>query len=177
MKAQTSEHIMFLDVEASGLGPTSFSIEVGWAWLDGASGALLIRPASDWDLDSWDEDAEALHGISLDQLRRDGHDPRDVAEHLNMMVLLEGDEVTAVSDAADYDQRWLDPLYLQTPSPQAFRLVDDRYLRSQRFGFLEDPGAATMAAEPMVHRAEADAVRLRSRWERLIEAQLTSQGI
>lgn len=176
MKPQTPERVLFLDLEASGLGEGSFPIEVGWAWLDGDSGSLLIRPSSEWDLEQWQDEAKALHGISLSDLQRAGSHPRDVADHLNAMVLLEGDPVVVVSDAPDYDQLWLDKLFLETPAPQAFRLVDDEHLRRARFGATPDPGAAEMAAAEPVHRAEPDAVRLRARWLRLIEAQLRPHG-
>jgi len=54
--------IGFLDVEASGLGPDSFPIEIGWAILGGPAGSVLIKPAPDWSQDAWDETAEDLHG-------------------------------------------------------------------------------------------------------------------
>jgi hypothetical protein len=62
--------IAVVDLEASGLGSTSYPIEIGWALLqdDGSitSGSCLIRPTATWlAYDSaWSAAAERLTGIT-----------------------------------------------------------------------------------------------------------------
>ena len=51
-----------LDIEASGFGPGSYPIEVGFVTSDGKAWCSLIRPESDWR--HWDEKAAAMHGIT-----------------------------------------------------------------------------------------------------------------
>ncbi|MEO8812494.1 MAG: hypothetical protein ABI376_06245 [Caulobacteraceae bacterium] len=152
--------IVFLDIEASGLGEDSFPIEVGWAFLAGPSGGMLIRPAADWDMDAWDPMAEALHHISRGDLMRDGHAPRDVAEHLNRLL---APPLRVFSDAPDQDSFWLRRLFEETPEVQEFRLEDDGMARGQWFG--EAPPARNRASDVRhLHRAEADALVIVTAW-------------
>jgi hypothetical protein len=71
---------LFLDFEASGV--LGWPVEVGWADIRGGEVVAeghLIRPEPDWDPAEWDEEAEAVHGIALARLRREGAPARDVA--------------------------------------------------------------------------------------------------
>lgn len=94
-----------LDIEASGLGPDSYPIEIAWCSLDGEqSWSALINPETAENWDDWDDYAEsAIHGISRDQLRREGSDAVAVARELEKR--LGGEEV--FSDAVDFDDFWL----------------------------------------------------------------------
>lgn len=51
MLPYSSLRILFIDVEASGLGIGSWPVEVAWAWIDNTGGvqsdAILIRPDPD----------------------------------------------------------------------------------------------------------------------------------
>jgi hypothetical protein len=61
---------VFIDFEASSLNKDSYPVEVAWVFEDGRSRSFLIRPAPGWT--DWSAEAEAIHGISRDQLDRDG---------------------------------------------------------------------------------------------------------
>ena len=50
-----SEYLVFIDFEASGLGPGTWPIEVGLAWIENGgvrTWSSLIRPEADWDPDA-----------------------------------------------------------------------------------------------------------------------------
>ena len=99
--------IAFVDVEASGLGPYSWPIEVGWAFHGEAPRSVLIRPAEGWPMQAWEKSAESLHRIAPDQLLAEGRDALDVALGLNAAL----GRATVYSDAPDYDSFWLFRLY------------------------------------------------------------------
>ncbi len=77
-----------IDFEASCLPQygRSFPIEVGIASPLGWSQSWLIRPHPTWEGWQWSEDAEAVHGISLERLYRDGLDVRLVASLLRSSI-------------------------------------------------------------------------------------------
>ena len=87
LRAMPTAVPVFYDCEAS--GPDGFPIEVGWAFVAIQTGSIqseahLIKPPSHWDLQgTWDPEAEALHGISLDQLLAHGHPTYKVARRMN----------------------------------------------------------------------------------------------
>ena len=65
------DHLIFLDIEASGLGPDSWPIEVGLAWIvDQAvqTWSSLIRPEPDWDPDAWSDQSAIIHNIPREDL-------------------------------------------------------------------------------------------------------------
>ena len=99
--------IAFIDLEASGLGPNSWPIEVGWCFSDGKPEALLISPADDWGDEAWDRQAEALHGIAQATLRKKGHEIAKVCDQLNRALI----DVDVFSDAPDWDGFWLYRLF------------------------------------------------------------------
>ena len=61
---------VFLDFEASSLGKNGYPIEVAWVFEDGDSESFLISPIGRWT--GWDAAAEAIHGISREQLAAEG---------------------------------------------------------------------------------------------------------
>lgn len=77
-------HIVAIDFEASCLPRhgRSFPIEVGIATDGTASRSWLIRPHADWAGWTWTATAEAVHGLSLDRLYRDGLPAEIVAAEL-----------------------------------------------------------------------------------------------
>lgn len=98
--------IALVDVEASGLMKGSFPVEV--AWTTGTSiDSMLINPDNVWDTGRWDVDAEALHGISIQQLKRSGRHPQIVAATLENTF--RGRIV--FSDSPSHDSLWLDVLH------------------------------------------------------------------
>ncbi|MEM6648748.1 MAG: hypothetical protein AAF603_00695 [Pseudomonadota bacterium] len=99
--------IAFVDVEASGLGPSSWPIEVGWVFETGDPCSILIRPADNWSMTHWEKSAEALHQIPPTSLLTQGKSPIETALVLNAAL----GEAKVYSDAPDYDSFWLFRLY------------------------------------------------------------------
>ncbi|TNC92413.1 hypothetical protein [Thalassolituus sp.] len=105
-----------IDVEASGFGRGSYPIEIGFALEDREVKSCLILPADSWT--HWSDEAEAIHGISRDQLREEGLSVRDVALFLNEE--LRGK--TLYSDAWSFDSSWIGRLFEEAELVQRFRI-------------------------------------------------------
>jgi hypothetical protein len=151
--------LAFIDLEASGFGPSSWPVEVGWAFEAGAATSLLIKPHATWTDKYWDGAAQRLHGLSRADLDRDGLDPAIVCRRLNDALA----GVRVQSDLLEWDSYWLFRLYSAAGAKQAFALED--------FGLLMLPLARgrekallARAAEtaPRRHRAGADALHLQT---------------
>lgn len=103
--------IYFIDFEASSLLPGSFPIEVAWIDQDGHSESYLIRPHPEW-LDGgcpgWSRESEAIHGISLETLIKDGIPIEQVAARAAQVLFAPG--AVAFSDSPGFDGQWLDTL-------------------------------------------------------------------
>lgn len=111
--------IVFVDFEASSLGRNGFPIEIGWAAEDGSEEGHLIRPAPGWD--EWAAEAEQVHHIPLERLRRDGEPHDEVARHL--LEVLAGHALFA--SAPSWDGQWLSRLLRAAGLPRhALRLRD-----------------------------------------------------
>mgnify|MGYP003576538928 CR=1 FL=1 len=109
----------FIDFEASSLGRHGYPIEVAWIFEDGNSEAFLISPIATWT--DWDPAAEAIHGISREQLAREGVATDIVARRL--VNALHGHEVFA--SAPSWDGKWLSALLRSAGLPRhAIRLAD-----------------------------------------------------
>jgi hypothetical protein len=106
-----------IDIEASGFGRGSYPIEIGVVLPDGTPHCFLIARETGWT--SWDPAAEALHGISPQQLDECGQPAPAVARRLN--ELLAGQ--TVYCDAWGFDVSWLGKLYDAVNQPQRFRLA------------------------------------------------------
>jgi hypothetical protein len=94
----------FIDFEASGLGISTYPIEVGWSMPDGTVRSFLIRPLPSWNY--WDERAQEVHGISREELLADGTSAAEICAML--CCDLEGREVYA--DGGLFDREWLGQL-------------------------------------------------------------------
>lgn len=111
--------LICLDLEASGLGPLSYPVEVAWkSTADNRSDNFLINPdtASDWSY--WDDFAEEMHGICRTELVRDGITVTAACERMNQA--LKGKDV--LSDAWEFDHFWLTRLFNEAGVKMAFRL-------------------------------------------------------
>lgn len=106
----------FIDVEASGLGAGSYPIEVGVALANETVHCSLVRPEADWT--HWDEQAEALHGISRESLLLNGRSALKVAMMLNEWL----GESTVYTDAWGNDSCWLSMLFDTAGIAQRFHL-------------------------------------------------------
>lgn len=117
--------IFFVDFEASSLLSGSFPIEVAWVDTDGHGESYLIRPADKWLADGcsgWSQESEALHGISLDTLLRDGV-PLDRVAARAAKTLSPG-QVMACSDAPESDGYWMEMLLRAGGQRRTVKLLD-----------------------------------------------------
>ena len=105
--------IIFVDLEASSLLPGSWPVEIGWAVDGGGVESHLIRPVPAWR--DWDPKSEAVHGLSRDHLWGHGEPVDAVARRA--VEVLSGQEVAVFSDAASWDQVWLDRLLSEAALP------------------------------------------------------------
>ncbi|MDB5621832.1 MAG: transcriptional regulator [Devosia sp.] len=166
---------VFLDFEASSLGKNSYPIEVGWVRANGKSDSLLIKPAETWT--DWDPEAEAIHGISRQALEDNGIEHGLVCERL--LELWNGDRVFA--SAPSWDGHWLSMLLRAAGQPRhKVRLEDTevafaeaaagRGLSAARAQVIIAAARASAAAQPVAHRAEADARREWGVWRAVLDA-------
>lgn len=100
-EADLTPRIAFVDVEASGLIEGGFPIEIGWVDREGHGESHLIRPAPGWTAWSWE--AEKVHGISCQQLEREGEPYGEVARR----VIAALGSATVYSDAPEFDGPWI----------------------------------------------------------------------
>jgi hypothetical protein len=111
--------IICLDFEASGLGTSSYPIEV--AWCDAGSGeqdSFLIDPQSVPGWTHWDEVAEGIHGLARGELQAQGVTAAAACWRLNRA--LEGKMVYC--DALEFDHFWMRRLYDAAQMRPLFRL-------------------------------------------------------
>lgn len=143
--------IFFLDIEASGLGASSYPIEIAWAHRhdEKRRGRFLIIPHKGWT--HWDEKAEKIHGISRGECQHYGISVVQAANKLNNVL----ERQVVLCDALRHDQHWLNRLFETAGVKQAFALesvydhVDvDKLQRVQSAGGRN------------VHRAMADVLEL-----------------
>ncbi|MEH6579921.1 MAG: hypothetical protein V7731_22945 [Amphritea sp.] len=111
--------LICLDLEASGLGPRSYPIEVAWKSTgDNSFDNFLIDPDSAVQWDYWDEFAEEMHGICRTELQRKGISVETACKRMNDQ--LSGKSV--LSDAWEFDNFWLTRLYSEAGMQMAFQL-------------------------------------------------------
>ena len=163
---RSDRRIAILDVEASALDARSFPIEVGVALVRGPSepigvGAKLIRPTKEWlDTGVWSKSFEAVHGIPLELLQREGEPVEEICDWLN--GLLNTDTIVA-TDAPRYDQDWLDTLFAAAGREQKFRTFDFQALTRDFSADQHRHLAYLLGKDAPPHRAAEDALRLASR--------------
>ena len=149
-----------IDFEASCLPQygRSFPIEVGIASPFGWSRSWLIRRHADWMGWQWRRDAEAVHGISLDRLHREGLEAEQVASQLRGAI---GDyEVVADSRLDDYWSRTLFDAVGQSSHIPVNSISDWPEFQAIGAACMEAAIAAADAAGRRRHRAEDDALWL-----------------
>lgn len=160
--------LIFADIEASGLQFLSYPIEIGWAWDNGRTvktRSILIRPTAEWLSwkTGWSEEAEQLHGISLQQLQDEGVEPAEACRRLNDE--LRGKEVAFDTGPAAHDARWLSILYRAAASEPTFSLAQlSSDLCILAFGRMcRIPDSVILQLERLapktVHRAALDAAQ------------------
>ncbi len=147
---------IILDIESSGFGAGSYPIEVGVVLRSGKSISYLIRPEPEWT--HWDAEAEATHGITREQLEREGLPVRYVAHALNELLRNEN----VYSDAWGFDSSWLSRLFDQAELPQMFRLECLTRLMSEKQldVWTQTKNQVIEELDLCRHRAEDDAIIL-----------------
>lgn len=166
----------FIDFEASSLGRHGYPIEVAWVLENGNSETFLIAPIEKWT--DWDPAAEAIHGISREQLNREGVATDVVANRL--VDALQGHEVFA--SAPSWDGKWLSALLRSAGLPRhAVRISDTDTALTQLAAALLAPflpssevhratrqivaeATSHFAGRRPAHRALPDAQLERERW-------------
>ena len=158
--------IAFIDLEASGLGPASWPIEVGWCFPDNEPEALLIAPSEEWSDEAWDNQAEALHGVSQKTLRKNGQPVNQVCQRLNKALT----GVDVFSDAPDWDGFWLYRLFSAAGVKQGFGLKDFGELLGE-FAPEKISAAVSSASEtaPHSHRAREDVLHMKAVYQLVVD--------
>ncbi len=124
--ASTEPAPIVLDIEASGFGPHSYPIEIGFVRADGTAFCTLIRPEPAWQ--HWDDAAENVHHIPREAAVRCGRSVADVALSLNQQLA----SATVYSDGWAHDYSWLGTLFEAAGLTPAFRLENLRALLSEQ---------------------------------------------
>jgi len=153
-----SGRAIFLDFEASALGPRGYPIEVGWAIAEPPAQirqrAMLIHPAAVWSDWDWKVESERVHGIPQDVLRRDGVPVREVAEIMNAQL---GGQVV-YSDYPRGDRFWLRVLFDAAGIEPAFRLRDVAAVFEGVSDLAYERAVERGKHPPIIHRAGDDAL-------------------
>jgi hypothetical protein len=101
-------------------GPTADAWPIEIAWRRGGEvRSMLIRPASDWLLTSWDKGFETRHRLPLERLLSEGKSPLDACLVLNAAI---GGETVGVG-SPQTDCVWLFKLYKAAEVTPNFRLI------------------------------------------------------
>lgn len=95
-----------IDLEASGLHPDSYPIEVGVYDIEHpeSSFSFLIKPDPTWTY--WDYSAQDIHGLARAYIEEDGISIYEACKVLNEKL---GDCV--LSDAVSFENMWLNTLF------------------------------------------------------------------
>lgn len=142
-----------LDIEASGFGPRSYPIEVGYVLADGRTRCTLVRPPGHWT--HWDAEAERVHGISRELLARHGRGAAEVARMLNADLAGQ----TVYCDGWAHDFPWLALLFDEAGQAMHFRLESvARLFPDARLSQLDQARREAVAELGLArHRASNDA--------------------
>jgi hypothetical protein len=133
----------FIDFEASSLGPNSYPIEVAFGHEGAKVENYLIDPSSISHWSDWDHFAESVHKISKEQLRRDGLQPKVIAEIMNER--LEG--TVLYSDVQEYDWMWCQKLYDSVGVTPSFKISDARILFKHTLHANREPSLTEIMTE------------------------------
>jgi hypothetical protein len=142
-----------LDFEASGFGLDSYPIEVGYALGNGERFCMLIKPHASWQ--HWDNNAQAIHGITQATLAEVGMEIPQVCQELNRR--LKGR--TLYSDAWVFDKAWLNRLFEAAGLTPEFHLHAIENIQTEMQHLIWDGVRDQLLREVGLerHRASADA--------------------
>jgi hypothetical protein len=153
----------FIDFEASSLNAESYPIEVAWSAPDGSIESHLISPAEISVWTDWSAEAEAVHGISREQLLSDGQTPAYVCSRLRIAA----ERGVLYSDCPYFDDDWLVKLCLAAGTTRAGIVLGDTAQLSPISAILDTPAYHALAEQARAlagpaHRAAND---VRFLWE------------
>jgi hypothetical protein len=169
-----STHPVFFDCEASGLH--GVVIEIAWAFVDGTgeivSEAYLVKPVDDWDIEAvWDEAAEAMHHLTIGQLRSHGKPVCDIAARMN--GALSGRELYSDSP---FDEAWALQIFDAAGMEPTFTLrrLDADQLVAQAaaqrgYDLRRYREVREVALAVLAHRAEPDARAWAELWHLVVK--------
>ncbi len=144
--------LWILDIEASGLSPVSYPIEIGLVNAR-QEYQTLIRPEASWV--HWSQKANELHGLSRQDLFEKGRPADVVAQALNHLLASE----TVYSDHEDWDSFWVRRLFEAVSVEQTFFVADLNTLlgANQASAFATCVDELSLASDYRAHRALNDA--------------------
>ena len=158
------DRFVFLDFEASGLGPQSWPIELGVSWiapdLKVHTYSNLVRPSGDWAEDGWSPESAAVHGIPRRDL--DAAPSVDVVARDFLTIL--GNRI-ALSDVPGLERFWLETLLEAAQLVNTVEIRDFKVTMSKTFSSaVMDHVFAQRTLDGITHRAGADSRRLALLW-------------
>lgn len=159
--------LVFLDFEASGLAPGSWPIQIGLARVHEDDSISidedLIRPHPTWLEKLWSHASAEVHGIPRSRLETAPEAPEVAAAIIPLLLCR-----VLVSDAPEYDARWLRMLTSTVDPAWNFQIEDfDGLLARSCDAAGVQRAYATLDALnafPPPHRAGANAARLAHAW-------------
>lgn len=170
------DEFVVLDVEASGLGHSSYPVEVAYASSSGREESYFIKPTSYWlEHGEWDENAERLHGLSHQQLLQQGDNIVSVALQLNKYLC---GKLVMCHDLT-FDGFWLTQLFKAANTSVTFHLIDlselfDFWGEEKAHLYKEEYGKTLNTNE---HRALPDAKRFVEAYRAFLKRQRLLSGL
>lgn len=159
------DSFVFADIEASSL-INGYPIEIGWAWREGDKvecASILIAPPEKWRSEyMWDPIAEAVHGLSREDVCTLGDAPQHACYTLN--TAFDGKDLVFDTGGNGTDVAWMKMLYGETaliPTFGILSVTSEELVRSRAafMGIPDDVYASMQTiAPPMLHRAAVDAI-------------------
>jgi hypothetical protein len=164
----TSIRPNIIDIEASGFGVDSYPIEVGVTLSTGQKYCTLIKPANDWL--HWDQEAEQIHGLSLDILWAHGKPITTVARELNAFL----ENKTMYCDGWVVDKPWLSKLFYRSGLTPSFFLSSLEYiLKEAQMEIWSETEQQVIADLALTrHRASTDALIIQETYARTQQLML-----
>lgn len=150
--------LLVIDIEASGLEPDCYPIELGIARRQNPKADIelletLIKPTDIWSNNHpWDVNAQKIHGIWKHELDK----APDVFCVMESVIKWLGKDVTLISDNPFYDQRWMLLLSQATQSKFMPQIIWPSHLDRIKFH---------QHNSNVAHRAGKDAISILHRLE------------
>lgn len=164
MTFETARRMRFIDFEASSLAANSWPIEVGISRV-GTTGEVetwssLVRPSAAWPVEGWSEASARVHNIARGDL-----ETATAAHRVAREVVHRLKDCIVLSDAPEFDQRWLDRLLDLDGQAGAVMLRDfDGAAFGVFSGLALDRLYEKLERLPAPHRAGPDAERMARAW-------------